>query len=128
LGEEDFAAAFEVAVEKESPFRPTTTQREVKNMFSDQRILEVVVINEGGSVIVEKVKNGKGNMGYDALLDIMIPDMLAAGIVDPVKVTRSGVEHATSAAAIFLTTDVAIADLPEKEKPQMPNPGMGMDY
>ncbi len=93
--------------------------------------LKQIAINAGkddGSVIVEKVKNGKGNMGYDALLDVMIPDMLAAGIVDPVKVTRSGVEHATSAAAIFLTTDVAIADLPEKEKPQMPNPGMGMDY
>ena len=66
--------------------------------------LKQIAINAGkddGSVIVERVKNGKGNMGYNALTDEMIPDMLAAGIVDPVKVTRSGVENAASAAAIL---------------------------
>lgn len=89
--------------------------------------LKQIAINAGrddGSVIVEKVKKGKGNAGYDALADEMIPDMLLAGIIDPVKVTRSGVENAASAAAILLTTEVAIADEPKEEKaggaPDMP--------
>ena len=81
--------------------------------------LKQIAINAGkedGSVIVDKVKNAKGNAGYDALQDKMIPDMIAAGIVDPVKVTRSGVENACSAAAILLTTEAAIADEPEENK------------
>ena len=82
--------------------------------------LRQIAINAGkddGSVIVEKVKEGKGNIGYDALLDKMVPDMLSAGIIDPVKVARIGLEKAASAAAILLTTEVAIAEEPEKEKP-----------
>ncbi len=81
-------------------------------------------------VIVEKVKEAKGNAGYDAVKDTIIPDMLAAGIVDPVKVTRTGLERAASAAAILLTTEAAIAEEPKDEKPMpggMPDMG-GMDY
>ena len=96
--------------------------------------LKQIAINAGkddGSVIVEHVRNGKGNTGYDALKDVMVPDMLIAGIIDPVKVTRSGVQNAASAAAILLTTEAAIADEPkeEKEGPSMGGgmPG-GMDY
>ncbi len=94
--------------------------------------LKQIAINAGkddGSVIIEKVKNGKGNMGYDALKDEMIADMILAGIVDPVKVTRLGVQNACSAAAILLTTEVAIAEEPKDEKAPAGNPGMGgMDY
>lgn len=95
--------------------------------------LRQIAINAGkddGSVIVEKVKTAKGNTGYDANKDEIVPDMIAAGIVDPVKVARSGIENAASASAMILTTEVAIADEPEKEKPQMPGGGMGgeMDY
>ncbi|MBI5126559.1 MAG: chaperonin GroEL [Candidatus Taylorbacteria bacterium] len=98
--------------------------------------LKQIAMNAGkddGSVIVDKVKNGKGNAGYDALKDEMIPDMIASGIVDPVKVTRSGVQNAASAAAILLTTEVAIADEPKEDKSAGGNgagmPGMGgMDY
>lgn len=94
--------------------------------------LRQIAINAGkddGSVIVEKVKKGKGTMGYDALADEIVPDMILRGIVDPVKVTRSCVENASSAAAIFLTTDVAIADEPEKEKPEShPHGGVDMGY
>jgi len=95
--------------------------------------LRQIAINAGkddGMVIVEKVKQAKGNAGYDAMKDEMIPDMLLAGIIDPVKVARIGVENAASAAAILLTTEVAIADEPEKEKPSMPGGmgGGGMDY
>ena len=97
--------------------------------------LKQIAINAGkedGSVIVDKVKTGKGNAGYDALNDEMIADMIVAGIVDPVKVTRSGVENACSAAAILLTTEVAVADEPEKDKSAGASSGMGgmggMDY
>lgn len=96
--------------------------------------LRQIAVNAGkddGAVIVEKVKQAKGNAGYDAVKDEIVADMLVAGIIDPVKVARSAVQNATSAAAILLTTEVAIADEPEKEKPQMPGGmggGMGMDY
>ncbi len=94
--------------------------------------LKQIAVNAGkddGSIIVEHVRRGKGNAGYDALKDEMVPDMILAGIIDPVKVTRSGVQNAASAAAILLTTEAAIADEPkeEKEAPAMPPGGMG-DY
>src|SRR3989338_2627214 len=89
--------------------------------------LKQIATNAGkdnGSVIVENVKNGRGNAGYDALKDIMVPDMLAVGIIDPVKVTRTALENAASAAAILLTTEAAIADEPEKkEKNNAPGSG-----
>jgi len=96
--------------------------------------LRQIATNAGkddGLVIVDKVKNGKGNSGYDALKDLMVPDMILAGIIDPVKVERCGIENAASAAAMILTTEAAIADEPEEKKPigGMPQGGMGgMDY
>ncbi|MFA6273402.1 MAG: chaperonin GroEL [Candidatus Paceibacterota bacterium] len=94
--------------------------------------LRQIAINAGkedGSVIVEKIRLGKGNIGYDALKDEMVADMLVAGIIDPVKVTRSGLENAASAAAILLTTEAAIADEPEEKKPPVPHMGGGeMEY
>jgi len=84
------------------------------------RALEVplrqIAINAGkdnAGSIVEKVQAGKSMAGYDALADEMVDDMTAEGIIDPVKVTRSAVENAVSAAAILLTTESAIADIPE---------------
>jgi chaperonin GroEL len=81
-------------------------------------------------VVIDKVKNAKGNAGYDAVKDEVVADMLAAGIIDPVKVTRTGLERAASAAAMLLTTEAAIADEPKDEKNDAPSPGgMGdMDY
>lgn len=94
--------------------------------------LRQIAINAGkddGSVIIEKVRLGKGNAGYDALKDEIIPDMLLAGIVDPVKVTRLGIQNACSAAALLLTTEVAVAEEPKEDKASPANPGMGgMDY
>jgi chaperonin GroEL len=82
-----------------------------------------------GAVIVEKVKSAGGNAGYDAAKAEMIDDMIKAGIIDPVKVSRAGVQHAVSAAAILLTSEAAIADAPEPEKPAMPDMGgMGGMY
>jgi chaperonin GroEL len=79
-----------------------------------------------GAVIVQKVKEAGGNAGYDAAKGEMVEDMIKAGIIDPVKVERSGVQHAVSAAAILLTSEAAIADEPEEGKSGMPDmSGMG---
>lgn len=79
-----------------------------------------------GAVIVQKVKDAGGNAGYDAYNGEMVSDMIKAGIIDPVKVERAGVQHSVSAAAILLTTECAIADEPEENKPVMPDmSGMG---
>lgn len=79
-----------------------------------------------GSVIVHQVQMGKDHEGYDANKDKLVKDMISAGIVDPVKVTRTSLEHAASAAAILLTTEVAIADEPKKETGAGMPGGMGM--
>jgi len=70
---------------------------------------------EDAGVIVDAVIKGKINAGYDALNDVMIQDMIIEGIIDPVKVTRNGVINAISAAAILLTTEVAVATIPDKK-------------
>ncbi|MDD5068682.1 MAG: chaperonin GroEL [Candidatus Pacebacteria bacterium] len=118
--------------------------------------LRQIAINAGhgdGSVIIDKVKNPfadskdrnkdgsvsalalakKVNFGFDALKGEYVDDMIKAGIVDPVKVTRTALENSASAAAILLTTEVAIADEPEEKKEHagmgggMPDMG-GMGY
>ncbi len=94
--------------------------------------LRQIAINAGvdAGVVVMKVAEAKGNAGYDANKNEIVADMIAAGIVDPVKVTRTGLERAASAAAMLLTTEAAIAEEPKDEKgaPSMPG-GMGdMDY
>jgi chaperonin GroEL len=76
---------------------------------------------DDGAVVVQKVKEAGGNAGYDALKGEMVADMIKAGIIDPVKVERAGVQHAVSAAAILLTSECAIADEPEENKPAMPD-------
>lgn len=84
-----------------------------------QEPLKQIATNAGkgdGSVVVDKVINGKNYSGYDALNDVYIDDMILAGIIDPVKVTRTGIQNASSAAGILLTTEVAIADEPEEKK------------
>lgn len=93
--------------------------------------LAQIAINAGKDdavSIVSKVQAGKANAGYDALQDVMVEDMLSAGIVDPVKMSRMALENAVSAAAILLTTEAAIAEIPEPKK-EMPQGGMeGMGY
>lgn len=89
--------------------------------------LRQIVDNTGrdeGAVIVQKVKDAGGNAGYDAVKGIMVDDMIKAGIIDPVKVERSAVQHAVSAAAILLTSECAIADEPEPAG-ATPMPDMG---
>lgn len=81
---------------------------------------------DDGAVVVQKVKEKGGNFGYNASTAEYEDDMIKAGIIDPVKVERAGVQHAVSAVGILLTSEAALADAPEPEKPAMPDMnGMG---
>jgi chaperonin GroEL len=71
---------------------------------------------QDGGVVVNKVAEGKGNFGYDALRD-EYTDLVKAGIIDPTKVTRSALQNAASVSTLLLTSDALIADLPKDEKP-----------
>ena len=78
-----------------------------------------------GSVIVEKLKEQKAGIGYNAASDEWV-DMVEAGIVDPTKVTRSALQNAASVSALLLTTEAVVADKPEENPaPQAPAAGMG---
>ncbi|MEK7534779.1 MAG: chaperonin GroEL [Patescibacteria group bacterium] len=77
-----------------------------------------------GSVIVARIMEGKKGHGYDAKDNKMV-DMMAAGIIDPLKVTRSALQNAASVAAMVLTTEAAVTDLPEKKDAMPPMPDMG---
>lgn len=89
--------------------------------------LRQIVANAGkeGAVVVQKVREGKGDFGYNARLDIY-ENLHAAGVVDPAKVTRVALENAASIAGMFLTTECVIVEKKE-DKPEMPMgaPGMG---
>ena len=89
--------------------------------------LRQIVANAGGegSVVVNKVREGEGNFGYNARED-RFEDMLAAGIIDPTKVSRVALENAASIASMFLTTECVLAEKPsENPLPAMPAGGMG---
>jgi len=93
--------------------------------------LAQIAINAGkddARAIVTKVQAGKVNAGYNALTDEIVDDMLAAGIVDPVKMSRMALENAVSAAAILLTTEAAIAEIPEPKAPAAGGDMGGMGY
>lgn len=81
-----------------------------------------------GSIVIEKVKNEKGNMGFDAQEE-EYTDMVKAGIIDPTKVVRTALQNAASVASLLLTTEAMVAERPrEKEKfPSMPPGGGGME-
>ncbi|MCX5679127.1 MAG: chaperonin GroEL [Candidatus Omnitrophica bacterium] len=88
--------------------------------------LRTIANNAGleGSVVVNKVKELKANEGYDAEKDVY-SDMITAGVIDPKKVTRSALQNAASIAALMITTETIVTDIPEEEKaPAMPG-GMG---
>ena len=88
-----------------------------------------IAINAGqdGGVIVDKIRSGKGNFGYNAATE-EFEDLMKAGILDPTKVTRVALQNAASVAGLMITTECAIAEKPEekKEMPQMPPGGGGM--
>jgi chaperonin GroEL len=92
--------------------------------------LRQIAVNAGleGGVVVERVRTLEVNHGLNAATG-EYGDLLAAGIIDPAKVTRSALQNAASIAALFLTTEVVVADKPEKEKAPAGAPGGGdMDF
>src|SRR5690606_4696015 len=92
--------------------------------------LRQIAINAGleGGVVVEKVRTLEPGHGLNAATGEYV-DMVAAGIIDPAKVTRSALQNAASIAALFLTTEAVVADKPEKEKATAGAPGGGdMDF
>ena len=89
--------------------------------------LRQIAENSGvdGSVIIQKIKEGKGDFGYNARTDEFV-NLYEAGVIDPTKVARVALENAASVAGMFLTTECGIVDIPEKEPaaPAMPAGGM----
>ncbi|HUX84127.1 MAG TPA: chaperonin GroEL [Chitinophagaceae bacterium] len=95
--------------------------------------LRQIVVNSGieGSIVVQKVKEGKGDYGFNARTE-QYEKLFSAGVIDPTKVTRIALENAASIAGMLLTTECVVADKPEPKSsaPAMPpgGGGMGMDY
>ena len=88
--------------------------------------LRIIAENAGmdGSIVIEKIKNSSLEIGFNAdTLEYV--DVMKAGIVDPLKVTRTALENAASIASTLLTTECLVADLPEKKQPAMAGGGMG---
>lgn len=87
--------------------------------------LRTIVANAGGepSVVINKIRENKGNYGYNARTDVY-EDLFAAGVIDPTKVTRLALENAASIAALLLTTECVVADVKE-DSPSMPPMGGG---
>ena len=87
--------------------------------------LRIIAANAGaeGSVVIDRVKQETGSIGFDAKNGVYV-DMVAAGIIDPAKVTRSAIQHAASISGLLLTTEAAIFDVPEEKKSSAtPNAG-----
>lgn len=92
--------------------------------------LRQIVHNSGqeGSIVVQKVKEGKNDFGYNARTEVYEP-LFDAGVIDPAKVARIAIENAASIAGLLLTTECVVADKPKKEQPAAAaSPAMGMDY
>jgi chaperonin GroEL len=89
--------------------------------------LRTIVTNGGGSaeVVINEVRGGTGNMGYNARTE-QYQDLVEAGIIDPTKVTRLALQNAASIASLLLTTECIVATKKEDEKPQLPQGGFGM--
>ncbi len=80
-----------------------------------------------GSVVVQRIKSEKTNIGYDVVQADYV-DMIEAGVIDPTKVTRTALQNAASISALMITTEALVTDIPEKEKPMPPMPPHGGGY
>jgi chaperonin GroEL len=76
-----------------------------------------------GSIVVQRVKDAKGNDGYNAATD-HYEDLVQSGVIDPVKVVRTALQNAASIASLLLTTEALVSEIPE-EKKEAPAPGAG---
>jgi len=93
-----------------------------------QEPLRQIAANAGkeGSIIVQKALGSQGNTGYNAATDTF-EDLMQAGVIDPTKVTRTALQNASSIAALLLTTETLVTEIPEKEKPAAPGMPPGAD-
>lgn len=103
-------------------------------MRSMEAPLREIVTNAGEepSVILNRVKEGTGNFGYNAATGEFV-DMVESGILDPTKVTRTALQNAASIAGLMITTEAMVAEAPKKDEPAMPGAGGmggmgGMDF
>ena len=90
--------------------------------------MKTIVQNGGGSaeVVINEVRRGKGNMGYNARTEVY-EDLVVSGIIDPTKVTRLALQNAASIASLLLTTECVVASEKEApQQPQLPQGGFGM--
>jgi len=93
-----------------------------------------IALNAGhdGSIVIERVKNGKDGFGFDAAREVYVDDMQEAGIIDPTKVARTALQNASSVASLLLTTEAMIAEKPKENAasypPMPPGGGMGGMY
>ncbi len=89
--------------------------------------LRWIALNAGqeGSIVVQKVKEGKGAFGFNAQTEVY-EDLYKSGVIDPTKVVRTALENAASVAGLMLTTEATITDIPEEEKAPAVPPGGGM--
>ncbi|HPD64428.1 MAG TPA: chaperonin GroEL [Bacteroidia bacterium] len=91
--------------------------------------LRIIVTNSGndGSIVLEKVKDGKEDFGYNARTE-KFENLFKTGVIDPTKVTRIALENAASVAGMILTTECVVAEIPEEKPAMPPMPAGGMDY
>lgn len=101
----------------------TTGIQIIKNILTSPLYQIAENAGKDGAVVVDKVLNQKEGIGYDAANDVYV-DMVEAGIIDPKMVVRSAIENASSVAAIFLTMECAITDIPEENKDSSAGGGM----
>jgi chaperonin GroEL len=87
--------------------------------------LRLIASNAGyePSIIVDKVKESKSNIGFNAIKE-KFEDLTKAGVIDPTKVARVALQNASSIASLLITTDAVVTEIPEKKKKKMPSPGM----
>ncbi len=112
------AAIDKLKVEAEQQFGVKIVRRALEEP------LRQIAVNAGmeGSIVVNRVAGESGAFGYDAAKDAY-GDMLAAGIIDPTKVTRSALQNAASVAGLMLTTEACVAEKPKNEEPMPAMPG-----
>lgn len=91
--------------------------------------LRQIVLNSGGepSVVINSIKSGQGDWGYNARTEVY-ENLIAAGVIDPTKVSRVALQNAASAASMILTTECALVDIKEEKDTPSMSPSMGMDY
>ncbi|MCK3685914.1 chaperonin GroEL [Maribellus sp. YY47] len=120
-----YIRASEVLAELKGDNEDETTGIEIIKRAIEEPLRQIVA-NAGkeGAVVVQKVKEGKADFGYNARID-EYQNLLEAGVIDPAKVTRVALENAASIAGMFLTTETVIVDVKEESPSPMGGPGMG---